>query len=213
MDQQHRRGKAGHLKRLRKSFPGLLIESLLITFGVLLAFAADNWKAQMRLEKDTRQVLHNLQNELIGNRSVVLEWHAYYDSLGHKVERVMANPSRSPKLVDADWLAALYPEPTVGYLPQETAWQTAQSTQVLRNFAYNTTYQLTHSYRYQRDIEKTRQFIFQVLYRESDDGTVRNRLSVLKGLYRELTQQQQYLLGTYRDALIALDQELISRKD
>lgn len=200
-------------RKLRESLPGLIIESVLITFGVLLAFAADNWKSQAKLEKDTELVLHNLQNELIGNRAMVLEWMGYYDSLSYRIERVLELPSEIPEAPDAEWLEELYPSPSLSYLPQQTAWQTAQSTQVMRNFKYNTTYNLTHCYRYQTDIEETRGLVFETLYRSQEPNAALSRLKALKALHRELIKKQQYLLGAYRDALIALDKELTSRID
>jgi len=203
----------GSFRKLRDSLPGLVIESVLITFGVLLAFAADNWKTQAKLEHDTELVLQNLQNELIGNRSMVLEWMGYYDSVQLRIAQTIELPNQEASIPDADWLEGLYPRPSVSYLPQQTAWQTAQSTQVLRNFQYNTTYNLTHCYRYQTDIEETRSLVFETLYRSQEPNTALSRLKALKALHQELIKKQQYLLGAYRDALIALDQELTSRID
>jgi len=182
-------------------------------YGVLLAFADDNGTAQARLEGDTEMVLKNLQNELIGNRSMVLEWMAYYDSMQFHLAHQMTAINKQPVRADADWLGTIQPKPSVSYLPQETAWQMAQSTQVLRNFQYNTTYNLTHCYRYQTDIEQTRKMVFEILYQNQEPNAGLHRLKALKALYQELTQKQAYLLGAYRDALIALDQELTSRID
>ena len=213
MDRPKAKTKTGKSRfhKLRESFPGLVIESVLITFGVLLAFAADNWKSQAKLEKDTELVLHNLQNELIGNRAMVLEWLGYYDSLAVGIGQVMDLSVEVPRHPDAEWLETVYPSPSLSYLPQQTAWQTAQSTHVLRNFQYNTTYNLTHCYRYQLDIETTRQLIFEIMYQSEGGNEPGQKLRALQALYQEVIKKQQYLLGAYRDALIALDQELIKR--
>lgn len=213
MDRPKAKKKAGKnsFRKLRESLPGLVVESVLITFGVLLAFAGDNWKSQAKLERDTELVLHNLQNELTGNRAMVLEWLGYYDSLASRIGEVVSLPHHIPDQPDAQWLETVYPSPSLSYLPQETAWQTAQSTQVLRNFQYNTTYNLTHCYRYQLDIETTRQLVFEIMYQSGGRSEPDEKLKALQALYQELIKKQQYLLGAYRDALIALDQELIKR--
>ena len=122
--------------RLRSSLPSLMIESIMITFGVLLAFAFDSWKVENRLERDTGIVLQNLKSELLSNRSIVLEWLSYHDSLIVRLDdlETLENPNEATLLIGKASLEVLYPEPAISYLLQSIAWQTAHSTQVIRLF-------------------------------------------------------------------------------
>lgn len=211
---QRKSGIWQRLKRLRDSLPGLVVESLLITFGVLLAFAVDNWKSENRLKRDTLLVLENLKSEVIGNRGLVLEWLSYHDSLSHKLP-VLIGGSRNQALInriDQAALGEVYPEPVISYLLQNTAWQTAHSAQVIRNFKYSTTFNLTHCYRYQEEIEETRALVFAKMHEVTPIGRVEEQLKVIIDLFQQLSKQEHYLLGAYRDALIAIDQELVAGK-
>lgn len=198
------------LLKLRSNLPELLVESILISFGVLLAFAIDNWKAQNKLRHDTGVVLENLRNELIGNRSIVLEWLSYHDSLCVSLNKLKTSDDLS--IVMRPSLQELYPEPNVSYLLQQTAWQAAHSTQVVRYFNYVTTHNLTHGYASQQDIEEMRNFIFSKLHELPVSGSFdpKTRLRLLESLFKELSRKERYLLSVYRDALIEVDKELTS---
>lgn len=203
--------------RLRSSLPSLMVESVMITFGVLLAFAFDSWKVENRLERDTGIVLQNLKSELLSNRSIVLEWLSYHDSLIVRLEALgtLENPDDVTVLIGQASLEVLYPEPTISYLLQSTAWQTAHSTQVIRYFKYRTTYNLTHGYESQGEIEKTKSFLFTKLHEPNrmEGSYAKNQQIALTSLFKELSDQEHYLLNVYRDALIEVDRELADRGD
>lgn len=208
--------KSGLLKKLtslRNSLPALIVESLLITFGVLLAFAVDSWKSERKLQSETTVVLQNLRQELISNRGVVLEWLGYHDSLQVRILKVIEDDPLAEPLepVDKNSLERLYPEPSISYLLQKTAWQTAHSAQVIRQFQYRTTYNLTHCYEYQYKVDGTLRLLFDRINDMSGkDDDVKRRLKLILNLLDELSDQEVYLLGVYRDALIEVDKELIS---
>lgn len=214
MDKQVRKRKGFWKKliELRNSLPGLIIESLLITFGVLLAFAVDNWKSEARLRKDTQVVLQNLKSELLSNRSVVLEWLSYHDSLYVRLDGVVEG-SLLPEnfdYIDKGVLNELYPEPSISYLLQKTAWQTAHSAQVIKNFQYRTTYNLTHCYEHQNKVDNT----LDLLFRKTNDLSLTEEnyqrgFRTIRNLFSELSDQEHYMLGIYRDALIEIDKELV----
>lgn len=201
------------LIQLRNSLPGLIIESLLITFGVLLAFAVDNWKSEARLQRDTQVVLQNLKSELLSNRSVVLEWLGYHDSLYVRLDGVIDGSLLldSFDYIDKTVLNELYPEPSISYLLQKTAWQTAHSAQVIKNFQYRTTYNLTHCYEHQNKVDNTLELLFR---RVNDlpltDINYKRGFRVIGNLFSELSHQERYMLGVYRDALIEIDKELVA---
>lgn len=216
MDRQVGKKKKGlwqKLIALRNSLPGLIIESLLITFGVLLAFAVDNWKSEARQRRDTEVVLQNLKNELISNRSVVLEWLSYHDSLYLRLTAVIdgAVIPGDFDYIDRNVLNQLYPEPSISYLLQQTAWQTAHSARVIKNFQYRTTYNLTHCYEYQSRVDNT----LALLFRRTSDLSLSGRddkkgFRLMSNLFAELSDQEHYILGVYRDALIEIDKELVA---
>ncbi|MCE7994461.1 MAG: hypothetical protein HEP71_20915 [Roseivirga sp.] len=214
MDRQvrKRRGTWKKLIALRNSLPGLIIESLLITFGVLLAFAVDNWKSEVRLHRDTEVVLKNLKSELLSNRSVVLEWLSYHDSLYVRLDGVVTGSLRPENFdyIDKSVLNELYPEPSISYLLQKTAWQTAHSAQVIKNFQYRTTYNLTHCYEHQSKVDNT----MDLLFRKTNDLSLTEDnyqmgFRTIRNLFSELSDQEHYMLGVYRDALIEIDKELV----
>jgi hypothetical protein len=201
------------LTNLRNSLPALIVESLLITFGVLLAFAVDSWKSERKLHSDTIVVLQNMRQELISNRGVVLEWLGYHDSLQVRILNLIeGDPRAQPfELSDKNSLERLYPEPSISYLLQKTAWQTAHSAQVIRQFQYRTTYNLTHCYEYQYKVDGTLRLLFdRINDTPGNDDDMKQRLKRILNLLDELSEQEVYLLGVYRDALIEVDKELIS---
>ena len=205
------------LVKLKSSLPALMVESILITFGVLLAFAIDSWKVEAKLQRDTEVVLENLKSELLSNRSIVLEWLSYHDSLKVKLSTVLSDweSIEAVNSFDRTYLDELYPEPTISYLLQQTAWQTAYSTGVMQNFDYLTTYNLTHCYESQQQIGQTKDFLFSKMHESSahDSEDAKSFLSVLYSLYTELSGQEQYLLSVYRDALLEVDKELTERSE
>lgn len=202
------------LAKLRSNLPALLVESLLITFGVLLAFAIDSWKAQKKLEQDTGIVLENLKNEILSNRTIVLEWLSYHDSLTTKLNTIMDSPASelTNDHIDKSFLESIAPEPSISYLLQSTAWQTAHSTQVVKQFKYLTIHNLTHGYESQEGISELRKLIFEKLHDYRNESSSRGRtLAVLASIYQEISDKEKYLLNVYRDALIEVDRELTTR--
>mgnify|MGYP000120828919 CR=1 FL=1 len=199
--------------KLRSSLPSLVVESVMITFGVLLAFAFDSWKVENKLERDTTTVLQNLKSELLSNRSILLEWVAYHDSLIVRFDEISQSKSATTQFIGKSSLEVLYPEPSISYLLQSTAWQTAHSTQVIRYFKYRTTYNLTHGYESQDEIEKTRTFLFTKLHEQArtEEPYKKTHRIALNSLFQELSDQEHYLLSVYRDALIEVDRELADR--
>ncbi len=202
------------LSKLRSSLPSLVVESLLITFGVLLAFAIDSWKAERKMQEDTHMVLENLRNELVSNRSIVLEWLSYHDSLAVRLKEIEGTETYKPEFLGKEAMEQLYPEPTISFLLQETAWQTAHSTRVVNNFKYMTTYNLTHCYESQSEIDKTKAFLFAKQHETpqnpmSETGSM---IKIMSSLIQELSSQERYLLSVYRDALIEVDKELTLRE-
>lgn len=215
MDRPVEKGKRFWKKliRLRNSLPGLIIESLLITFGVLLAFAVDNWKSEARLRRDTEVVLQNLKSELLSNRSVVLEWLGYHDSLSVRLDEMIKGGLMLEgfEYIDKTALNTLYPEPSISYLLQKTAWQTAHSAQVIKSFQYRTTYNLTHCYEHQNKVDHTLELLFRRVNDLSLQGTDLGRgFRAMSNLFSELSDQEHYMLGVYRDALIEIDKELVA---
>ncbi|MBO3700419.1 DUF6090 family protein [Roseivirga sp. E12] len=198
------------LVRLRASMPKLVIESVMIAFGVLLAFGIDSWKAQNKLERDTTVVLQNLQNELISNRSILLEWMSYHDTLLVRLDEQIENQSATFDFVKESSFEKLVAEPNISYLLQSTAWQTAHSTKVVSYFEYLTTYNLTHCYESHEQITQTRDFLFAKMHEQVDtnESSRMNQLTILKSLIQTLSKQEHYLLSVYRDALIEVDNEL-----
>ncbi len=190
--------------------PKLLIESVMIAFGVLLAFGIDSWKAQNKLERDTTVVLENLQNELVSNRSILLEWMSYHDTLLVRLDELIEDRDGAFDLVNQSSFEKLVAEPSISYLLQNTAWQTAHSTRVVSYFEYLTTYNLTHCYESHEQITQTRDFLFKKMHEEVDtnESSRMKQLAILKSLIRTLSKQEHYLLSVYRDALIEVDKEL-----
>lgn len=215
MDRQVGKKEKSRWKKLialRNSLPGLIIESLLITFGVLLAFAVDNWKSEARLRKDTEVVLQNLKNELVSNRSVVLEWLGYHDSLSVRLNEVI-NTDWAPEgieYIDSSVLNELHQEPSISFLLQSTAWQTAHSAQVIKNFQYRTTYNLTHCYEHQEKVDHTLELLFNKVNDLSLATSYQRGFRAIRNLLSELSEQEYYMLGVYRDALIEIDKELVA---
>lgn len=200
------------LSKFKSSFPKLLIESVMISFGVLLAFAADNWKTERQMHNNTQLVLSNLKNELTRNRSIVLEYLGYHDSLQVKIDSLLELEQQAlgQDMKVLSVLKSLYPEPSVSFLLQETAWQTAHSHQVIRNFKYLTSYNLTNCYKYHEHILRSRNAVFNLTHGSHGQSAI-SYWVVLKQLYEELSAQESYLLQVYRDALIEVDKELVGR--
>ncbi|MBO3699312.1 hypothetical protein [Roseivirga sp. E12] len=196
------RGLISVFWKLRKRLPEFLLQSILLTLGVVIALAIGNWDEERKRKENLQVVLENLELEAINNTIVIRLWQDYYDSLVNGIDKVFLGEVSIDSVVNEEGvlLERLVSQKQPVELLQETTWETAQTSNLVNYFDYKTLYKLTDLYNYQeRVVEQQQAAVANLLVSEEafDTRLSKNTLHRLKKLIENLSFSHQQILKMY----------------
>ena len=185
--------------RWRRLLAPAVVEAILLTMGVALALAAEQWRESRTHERQAMGAAVAIEEELAANRNAVAAAAAYHGSLldSLRARAREGGPPPGPSLFHRGFVAPA----TVS----TAAWQTASETGALEHLPHALVLQLSRTYgpqaRYERQAEVAAGLVYQELYRGGLEGVTANHrnLGHLIGafFYRERN------LGTRYDSTLA----------
>ena len=185
--------------RWRRLLGPAILEAFLLTLGIALALAGEEWREARQHRQRARAAAVAIGEELRTNRAAVASAAAYHSSLMDTLRRILpSSPPPDMRLFNRGFVA---PAPVAS-----GAWQTASETGVLEHIPHAVVLKLSRVYgpqaRYERQAEIVGGLVYGELYRGGAGGIAGNHrnLSFLLGafLYRE-----RQLLALY-DSTIAV---------
>lgn len=194
---------AAKYHKLKKKLPELLLQSLLITLGVVIALAIGNWDEDRKRDREVVAILENLKSEALSNIMVVQVWEDYLDQLKTGIDSVfngqksMGEVLTNEGIVLENLIQAEKPSSSL----QETAWKTAQTTNLVQYFDYRIIYQLTDMYNYQNTVIQVDYATLNSLLLDRASFTpdsAQTNLRMMKKLSEELKVHHEKILMSYR---------------
>lgn len=204
--------------KLKKKLPELLLQSFLITLGVIIALAIGNWDEDRKRDREVTAILDNIKSEALNNAVVVEEWKDYLESLKLGIDSVfngqkpIASVATDEGIIVENLGRAAKP---LGLL-QETAWTTAQTTNLVQYFEYRIIYQLTDMYNYQTTVIQKEHNALNSLFLDRESFSTekaRTNLRMIRRHILELEANHEKILTTYNKIFQELDQSLAKLKN
>lgn len=195
-----------------RKFWHYVLEALLIVFSVLFALYIENYVENLKTLERKQQALERIRLELARNSKVLADWMPKHEATYQLLYRssLTNNDSLKKVLLMYNYFnisVLTKQESIVNTILTTTAWETAQSTQIVSEFDLELMEYLTQVYALQRMImEKTLQDIIGVyLDRNSHDlGKVDATLKQFEIRYQDLIGQEKILASAYNDVLTKL---------
>ncbi len=184
----------------------LFAEGLLIVFSVLFALFISQLVETNKVKKQTRQAIERIDQEIDQNNRHMDRWIEKHTRLKNRLDSLVAghlddvmNEFKNQKYFDLGIL--MQGEALVDALIVETAWKTAESTNIMSHFDYDTVEEFTTIYGIQDIIMKqTLSKILDIVFsRETLDlDNLEATLYQLNQLMFELNGQESVLSGMYK---------------
>jgi hypothetical protein len=176
---------------------GAVFQSLLVVFGVVLAFAANEWREAAAERREARIALEVIKEELSANRAAALASAAYHQERLALIEE-RARTGAGVELRD-------FPR---GFLNPATlstaAWTSAAETGSLANIEYDEIVRLSRIYEMQRayrdETFTATGIIYQRMFDEGVESVPKNATGLV-GLISAFLYREQALVKAYDSAL------------
>lgn len=183
-------------------------ESLLIVFSVALALALTEIITNINNERRTKEVLHQLREELISNKQAEEEQYVYHLQTLKKIDSALENPSIAEKFIAEGKvnLDVITPPPH-GLLLHDlnsVAWEIAKRTNIFSKIDLKTYSLLTDIYNNQDHITKSEDEIAKILlsWESRKPGNVKTTLILIHNNYVGwATGRAPRLLKLYQQAI------------
>src|SRR5574338_22685 len=191
-----------------RSWKEYLGESLLIVFSVALALGLTEFINNLNTEKRTKQVLHQLLEELISNKKAEEEQYAYHLKILNKIDSAIENPLIAKKfLADGKINMDVITPPPHGLLLHDlndVAWQIAKQNNIFSKIDLSTYRLLTDIYNNQDRITKSEDEIAKILlsWESRKPENLRTTLILIHNNYVGwATERAPRLLELYQQAI------------
>ena len=203
-------------RKLKKKLPELLLQSFFLTLGVVIALAIGNWDEDRKREKEVVAILENIQSEALNNTIVVQVWKDYLEKLQLGIDSILTSQKPINEVITSEGiiLEKLVADEKPSSLLQETAWRTAQTTNLVQYFDYRIIYQLTDMYNFQNNIIQREYNSLNSLFLDRESfipSRARTNLQMIRRLTKELDVQHENILMTYRKIYQEIDDNLLQR--
>lgn len=178
--------------RWRRLLGPAVLEAMLLTLGVAVALAAEEWREGRANRRRADSAAQAIREELVTNRAAVASAAGYHAGLLDSLRARSNGPAPGLGLFRRGFIAPA--------ALSTAAWQTASETGALEHLPHGLVLRMSRAYspqaRYERQAETVAGLMYGELYRGGVEGIVANHrnLGNLVGafLYRERALLQQY---------------------
>ncbi|MFI5187759.1 MAG: hypothetical protein ACHQF0_13595 [Chitinophagales bacterium] len=131
-------------------------ESLLIIFSVVLALGLTEWFTKLHEEKQTRQVLHQLRDELISNKEKEEDQYQYHNKILRRIDSALEHTDYAREFINNGevHLTVIIDSGVLRHDLNDVAWQVAKQNNVFSKLDLPTYSLLTDIYNNQQRITK-----------------------------------------------------------
>ncbi len=202
---------APHVYVLR-DFKEYLGESALIIFSVLLALILTEYITNLHEKKATGELLNNIKQELINNKTAEQEQYAYQKQVLKNIDSALNSKAFQQKIISNDEFNLRYiaPEGVVNRDLNTVAWDIAKSNNISSKASFELISKLTDIYNNQARIDKVEEKVADVLLsRESrKPENIHATLILMRDNYKGWAfDRAQSLIAKYDAAIKMMDEE------
>jgi len=188
------------------------VEALLIVFAVVLGFVVNEWRADVRADREARTALSRVAQEMQSNTDMLRTVSEYHQDTVGRIDALIARID-SGEVAERGVLLDRIPEflPRGMQEPQlsRIAWDYAEQRGDMDPLAYELVSELARIYTTQEaGVESTWRMIVQRFFGQIEtvsEAELRPRLVLMRFAFRELASQESHLIYLYEAALPNVD--------
>jgi len=186
----------------------VITESLLIVLSLLLAFFANQWRADAEAQKQSDEALANIREEIARNKASLETVIPYHEEILTQLENYIKNKNSPRSGMLMAHLTLFAPKGLNPPVLQKSAWTISQSSNALR-VNFDLLYSLSSLYFLQEvGVNKTLERMLNKVMSKSMFENKRDfmpDLLYLQLLTGELLQQERFLVEQCAERLSAID--------
>ncbi|MGI8951686.1 MAG: hypothetical protein ACR2FN_08895 [Chitinophagaceae bacterium] len=181
-------------------------ESLLIVFSVVLALGLTELFNKLHEQQQTKEILHQLREELIENKKSAAEQYAYHQQVFEIIDSAKNNLAFAKKFLDSGkvHLNIIFPKGAILHDLNDVAWQEAKQNNVVSKIDLGTYSLLTDIYDNQQRILNFEPSLEKILisYDSRKPENLQVTLTLIHDvLYGWIVERTPGLLRSYQKAI------------
>jgi len=184
------------------------VEAVLIVFAVVLGFIVNEWRADVRADREARVALSRVALEMETNIAVLQTVSEYHQDAVGRIDAVIARIDSGevpPRGVFLDYIGETLPRGMQEPQLSRIAWDYAEQRGDMDPLAYELVSELARIYTTQEaGVESTWRVIAQQFFGQIETVSVaelRPRLMLMRFAFGELASQEAHLIYLYEAAL------------
>lgn len=186
-------------------------ESSLIIFSVLLALVLNEYRGQLKTEKEKARAMQMIEREINNNVTIINNWIPYHDQVitafDDAINELAENPTdKRPR----DYILRLMPKGLVQEVVSRSAWDSLQQVSASVSLDIETIFLVSKVYKLQEiGVEHTLMRLIEIMNsREAmRNSNLEETLYLMKATLQELVAQERQLVYVYEKALTDLKQK------
>jgi len=186
----------------RGSFLKIVLEVVLITTGVFLGLAGEQWREHARHREMAEESLRRFRTEILANRKAVLAVKDYHVTTLNAVQKYFAadDKARAALHVNVHGIQPAFMD--------HTAWDLALATQALVYLDPQLSFSLTRIYATQQEYAELTHGILQAMYLRPPEENLNAFLQSIAVYYGDVVGLEPSLLTMYDEILPQIDRAL-----
>lgn len=178
----------------------IFLEAFFVVLGVVLAFAANEWRENRNHKNHAQQALSTIVDEIVTNQKAVeekLAYHSYLiDTLSAYLTGHTENPKPDYRVFSKGFISPAY--------PLSTAWDVAQATDALSAMDYQDVLILSRIYnlqeRYNFQSQSIAGNIYEIMLTTGSENILDNTNNLLSVLHM-FTFREKELIRNFKEVL------------
>ena len=180
----------------------ILLEVLLISTGVFLGLAGEQWRESARHHELAREALRRFRSEVTMNRKAVADVKEYHATMRQKIETYLAADANGRKSLSV----AMQGVRPVTF--EHTAWDLALATQSLTDIDRDLAFELSRIYSAQGDQSGLSRGVLQAMYLRPPSEDLDRFFQSIALYYDDIVLSEPKLIEMYDALLPRIDKAL-----
>jgi len=185
-----------------KSLPKIALEVVLISIGVFLGLAGEQWREDHRHHELAESSLRRFRSEIIENRKAVSEVRDYHAKLLKQLENYLSKDHKSRNSADVTIQGLRF----VTF--DQTAWDLAQTSEALTYVDPDLAFALSHVYNLQKVMNEFSRGMTQAMYLIPMQDNFDAFAQAAVNYYGDAAYMEPKLLAEYDELIRQIDRAL-----
>lgn len=190
----------------------IAFESGLIVFSVLLALFLNEYREQIKQEREKERALIMIKAELKNNHQTLIKWLDYHESVLKNFDQAVENIDQVPAFDSKNsFISQQMPEGLVQDLLDDSTWEAIKESGIASSFDIEAVFALSRLYSIQNQgVASTIKRLLNIMgSREAvREAEYKETLALIRNTFHELVAQEAYLIHIYEKTFEDLEKQI-----